>query len=162
MKARGDIAELLSKGLPEKHIASQLGIDRGTVRRARTALGLPAPPRGPRSKYASLRDAFRNHTESVPGGHLRWTGPLDGTFPILTWGGRRYAARRVAFQLQRGREPIGRITRIGACDFPGCVEGGHLLDQVIREAHMRADAAFEVIFGNDPTLSDTHEPPQGD
>lgn len=159
MKVRADIAELLRQGLPETHIASQLGIDRGTVKRARQALGLPAPPRGKRSKYASLSDAFRNHTEPVEGGHLRWTGPTDRDFPFLTYGGKRYAAPRLAFQLHRGREPVGRISRSGTCDFPGCVEGGHLLDQAIREAHLRADAAFELIFGNDPALNDTYESP---
>jgi hypothetical protein len=150
VKVRADIAELLRERLPESHIASQLGIDRGTVRRARQALGLPAPPRGKRSKYASLSDAFRNHTEPVDGGHLHWTGPTDGTFPYLTYGGKRYAAPRLAFQLHHGREPVGRISRISTCDFPSCVEGGHLLDRAIREAHLRADAAYEAIFGAPP------------
>ncbi|MGP4085448.1 helix-turn-helix domain-containing protein [Streptomyces sp. KR55] len=148
MKVRADIAELLREGVPESHIARQLHVDRGTVRRTRKALGMPAPQRGPRSSYASIEDAFRKNTQSVDGGHLRWTGYMDGTFPMLCYRSQRIPAPKVAFRLHNGREPVGRLTR--TCEVPGCVAGRCLADRPMREANQRADAAYKAIFGRSP------------
>ncbi|MGX1116356.1 hypothetical protein RKD37_001719 [Streptomyces ambofaciens] len=147
MKVRADIAALLRDGTPHQDIARQLHVSRKTVSAAHRALNLPARVRGGGAPHATLADAFHAHTEPGDGGHVRWTGYLDGTLPIVCHNGRRTPAPRVAFRLHHGRPAEGRLSR--TCDMPGCVAGAHYADRRIREAHRRADRAFAVIFGGD-------------
>ncbi|MYS44081.1 hypothetical protein GTY23_23180 [Streptomyces sp. SID5998] len=147
MRIRADVAELLKAGKPERHIAQDLGIDRATVRRAREALGLPAPRRGKRSRYPSLAAVLRGNSEFLDDGHVRWTGYRDSrsNTPLVLHGGQRIPAPRAAFQLHYGREPVGKSLPI--CGMRGCIAGEHLADRLIRDANARADALFDAIFG---------------
>lgn len=145
MKIRADIARLLRAGHSHLDIARQLHVSRKTVQAAHRALQLPARVRGGGAPHASVEDAYRAHTVPATGGHVRWTGYLDGTLPIVCHAGRRTPAPRVAFRLHHGRDPEGRLTR--ACDLPGCVAGAHYEDRRMRKANRRADKAYSQIFG---------------
>lgn len=132
MTVRADIAELLHAGVPESHIARQLHIRTLTVREARKALGLPAPKRGHQPQETTFEDAFRARAVPTDGGHTRWTGSFGGGgVPVVSHSGTRISAYKVAFRLQYGREPRGQV-RPG-CSVRGCVTGGHLEDQPMRE-----------------------------
>ncbi|MFJ8144654.1 hypothetical protein ACIQ6R_06215 [Streptomyces sp. NPDC096048] len=145
MKIRADIAELLRAEVSHLHIARQLHVSRKTVSATHHALDLPPRVRGGGAPHATIEDAYRAHAEAGDDGHVRWTGYLDGTLPIVCHGGRRTPAPRVAFRLHHGRDPEGRLTR--TCDMPGCVAGAHYADRPLREANRRADKAFAAIFG---------------
>ncbi|MEU5624237.1 hypothetical protein [Streptomyces tendae] len=145
MKVRADIAALLHADVPHQDIARQLHVSRKTVSAAHRALQLPPRVRGGGAPHATLADAYRAH--AVPGddGHVQWTGPMDGTLPVVCHDGGRAPAPRVAFRLHHGRAPEGRLRR--TCEQPGCVAGAHYADRRIREANQRADRAFAAIFG---------------
>lgn len=141
---RRDIETLLRQDVPQMHIARRLGVGPLRVQRVREALGLPAPQRGPRERYASLAEAFHAHTTPADDGHLRWASALRGT-PHVRFRQQRVPATRVAFELHHGRPPVGRV--LTSCDTDGCLSGAHLTDQLMRAANRRADKAFASIFG---------------
>lgn len=145
MKIRTDIAELLHKGLPDRTIAQQLHCDHKTVAKARAALRLPKARRGIKPA-ATIEDLFRARTESVDGGHLRWTGYTDkhGT-PTLRYAGRLHTAHRVAFRIRTGRDADGKAAE--ECGYEGCVEPSHVDDKTIRD---RDRTALAAILGADP------------
>ncbi|NUS79116.1 MAG: hypothetical protein HOV70_23350 [Streptomyces sp.] len=145
MKVRADIAELLRAGTPHIEIARQLHVRRDTIRETHKALRLPAPIRGGGSPHPSIEDAYRAHAVPAHDGHVRWTGNVDGTKPIVHHSGRHTTASRVAFLIHHGRAPEGRLRR--TCELPGCVAGAHYADRRVREANQRADRAFAAIFG---------------
>ncbi|MFE6362929.1 hypothetical protein ACFVP3_23385 [Streptomyces sp. NPDC057806] len=147
---RTEVARLLRAGqLSQAEIARQAGVCQLTVQHTREALGLPAPKRGRHlPKYPTLESAFAACTQPVDGGHLQWTGRVDGNAPVLRYGGTEESVYRIAFREHTGREPEGRVR--SECEVPRCVAGPCLTDRVIRASHQRADAAFEAIFG-DPT-----------
>ncbi|MFJ3021439.1 hypothetical protein ACIPH4_10870 [Streptomyces tendae] len=149
MKVRADIAELLRAGVPQIHIARQLGVAPVTVQRTREALGLPAPRSGRPDAYASFEDAFRRNIEQHDDGHVRWTGyrDKDGTPRVCYRNEQTVAAPRAAFRLHHGREPVGKA--LPTCGLKGCIAGEHLADRPMREANQRADRAFAAIFGGD-------------
>lgn len=139
MTIRQDIAELLHAGIPESHIARQLHVRTLTVRETRKTLGLPAPKRGHRPYEATVEDAYRARAVPVDGGHMRWTGSFGGgRVPVVSRAGTRVSAYKVAFRLCYGREPVGQV-RPG-CGVQGCVTGGHLEDQAMRDQ-------YNAIFG---------------
>ncbi|MGI3198473.1 helix-turn-helix domain-containing protein [Streptomyces sp. GLT-R25] len=113
MKVRADIAALLHAGVAHQDIARQLHVSRNTVRAVHHALKLPPPVRGGGAPHASVADAYRAHAAPVADGHVRWTGTVDGTLPVVFHRGRRTPAPRVAFRLYHGRDPEGRLTRTG-------------------------------------------------
>ncbi|MFF4179637.1 hypothetical protein [Streptomyces sp. NPDC001750] len=130
--------EILSALLAEDDVsdlavARQLGCGYQRVAGIRKRVGLPAYIRGRRPAYGSLEEAFGAQTEPVEGGHVRWTGPREkcGT-PVLRWRTLLQTAYRVAFRLQYGREPVGKVFR--SCGIPGCVAGLHQEDRLMREA----------------------------
>lgn len=147
MKIRADIAELLRAGVPQIHIARQLGVAPVTVQQTREALGMPAPRVGRPDVYTSWEDAFRRNVEQLDDGHVRWTGyrDKDGTPRVCYRREQTVAAPRVAFRLHYGREPVGKA--LPMCDIKGCIAGEHLADRPMREANRRADKAFAAIFG---------------
>jgi len=145
MKVRADIAELLRADVPHQDIARQLHVSRKTVSAAHRALQLPARVRGGGAPNATLENAYRAHAVPAEAGHVRWSGPVDGTLPIVCHSGQSTPAPRVAFRLHHGRAPEGRLRR--TCDMPGCAAGAHYADRTIREANRRADKAFAAIFG---------------
>ncbi|MFE9127021.1 hypothetical protein ACFYOF_16650 [Streptomyces sp. NPDC007148] len=140
---RRDITELLHAGLPETHIAAQLHVSNKRVAAVRISLGLPAPSRGRRPRYATVEDAFRAHIESVEGNHVRWTGQHSGDgAPALKYCARTVSPYRIAFRMRYGREPVGRAAP--GCDMPKCVAGDHLEDQPMRARNKKT---YAVIFG---------------
>jgi hypothetical protein len=141
---RKNIEALLREGVPQIEIVRQLHVSRISVQRTREALGLPAPRRGARERYASPAEALRASNAPTDGGHLRWTGASDGT-PYVYFRRKRIAAARLAFELHHGRSPVGTIRP--SCGTAGCLAGAHLADRPIREANQRSDQAFAAIFG---------------
>lgn len=147
MKVRADIAALLQAGVHHQDIARQLHVSRKTVSAAHHALQLPPRVRGGGAPHATLVDAYRAHATPVDDGHVQWTGPMDGSLPVVCHSGQRTPAPRVAFRLHHGRDPEGRLRR--TCDMPSCAAGAHYADRRIRQANQRADRAFAAIFGGD-------------
>ncbi|MFK0124933.1 WhiB family transcriptional regulator [Streptomyces nigra] len=90
--------------------------------RAERAANPPAPPT--QDDYRALLD---KHTEALPGGHVRWTGPAK---PFV--GGRETTPGKVAFFAGRGRPAVGAVR--ATCGVSGCVEVSHLSDQEDRGA----------------------------
>lgn len=71
-------------------------------------------------------------TRQVEGGHVEWTGSTNFRgAPSFRWQDRQYAALTVAFVMQHGRHPVGRV-RPG-CDYPECTAPGHVEDRLMRE-----------------------------
>jgi hypothetical protein len=95
-----------------------------SVRRGRTT------PSQARKKAASARQpsrkrthatVFEDNTVPVLGGHLAWTGRDQ-----IYVGGSKYTPRQLAFTLDRGHEPDGRI--LTDCGSPDCILPAHLTD----------------------------------
>lgn len=135
MKVRADVAELLRAGLPDRVIARQLHVHGRTVRAARRALHLPTHRPGPVGA-ATHEELFHLRTKPTGDGHLLWTNSTD----VLRIGsdGPRTTARRVAFRIKYGREPVGHVR--SGCGHPRCVHPDHVEDQAMRNQ-------FTAIFG---------------
>ncbi|MEU0627697.1 hypothetical protein [Streptomyces sp. NPDC005989] len=114
-------------------VVRQLGCGYQRVAAIRKQFGLPAYTRGRRASYGSLEEAFTAQTEPVEGGHMRWTGTREksGT-PVLRWRTLLQTAYRVAFLMQYGRDPVGKVFR--TCGIPTCVAGLHQADRPMRDA----------------------------
>ena len=142
---RADVVDLLRTGATNVAIATELGLDKGTVAIARAKNGIrPTSWRGRRA--ATLAEAFEARVERLEGGHAHWTGHRSskGT-PCLVFQRRRMTAYQVAWELRTGRPPQGRCKP--ACDMPGCVAEDHVDDG----ATLRRDAtAYAAIFGEEP------------
>ncbi|MDT0377311.1 hypothetical protein RM572_00785 [Streptomyces sp. DSM 42041] len=121
-----DVIRLFNAGCTNTEIASRLHMDRSTVGRLRRDLGYPPAPR-PRPRPRSLGEVFTAGTTSLPGGHVLWTGHRteDGT-PVLKHQGRHHTVRRVAWFLEHGWWPKGRVT--AGCEHRWCVTGHHQRD----------------------------------
>jgi hypothetical protein len=145
VKVRADIAKLLRAGVPRDEIARTLHVAPLTVQRTREALGMPAPPRR-RRLPATPEEAFYQHTEPVPGGHLRWTIKLSSVGrPVFGYQDGKISAYPLAFLIRWGREPVGQVQP--GCDFEGCMAPEHVEDRPMREKNR---AAYAAIFGNPP------------
>jgi hypothetical protein len=142
MRIRADIAELMRAGHSDAEVCRRFHIDHRTAARIREALELPKAKRGIRPA-ASAEDLFRRRVQPVDGGHLLWTGHVNNTgAPCFRHGGKMLTAYRVAFRIQYGREPVGKVT--SACDRKLCVAPQCVEDRLIRE---RTKATFAAIFG---------------
>lgn len=84
-----------------------------------TPVEAPAEPR--RKSYTDLRSLFDDNTKRLIHGHLAWTGPAKPSFE-----GRSYNPKQVAFILDRGRAPVGRV--LTTCSLAGCVLPAHIAD----------------------------------
>ncbi|MFC7817612.1 hypothetical protein ACFUTR_23560 [Streptomyces sp. NPDC057367] len=136
---RADIIALLQEGHSNREIGRRLHTNPKRVGRIRTELGIPEAVR---TTILTLEQTWATFTEPTGDGHLMWTGyHREGTCPVLKYRGVDYSARRVAFELGHGRQPVGRV--LWGCDYRGCVAPAHTTDGPIR----RADAAFTTIFG---------------
>jgi hypothetical protein len=80
-----------------------------------------AQARQPQPKPRTLRSLFDNNTKRIIHGHLAWTGPAKPSFE-----GRSYNPKQVAFILDRGRNPVGRV--LTTCSLSGCVLPAHVAD----------------------------------
>lgn len=85
----------------------------------------PALPR-PRKTYTTLRELFDANTKRIIHGHLAWTGPAKPSFK-----GQSYNPKQVAFIVDRGRAPVGRV--LTTCSLPGCVMAAHVADDEERQ-----------------------------
>jgi hypothetical protein len=141
MNLRPDITELLHAGLTDRAIEAQLHVSHVTVARHRAALGLPKCKAG-RKPQASLAQAFRDRTHPIEDGHLLWNGKYVNGTPCFRFDRQRYTARRAAFIIRHGREPVGRVTP--GCDLSACVALDHVEDQPMRQ---RNRATYAAIFG---------------
>ncbi|MEU7399966.1 hypothetical protein [Streptomyces sp. NPDC044948] len=136
---RADIIPLLHKGLSDRAIGRTLHTNPKRVGRIRADLGLPqyeTPPSTP------LEDLWKRRTRAVAGGHMRWTGALRSGMPNLVHQQRNVSARRVAFQIGHGREPVGRV--LPDCGHSWCVAPEHTTDQPMRHS----DVLYQQIFGS--------------
>jgi hypothetical protein len=84
-----------------------------------TPVEAPAAPR--RKPYTDLRSLFDDNTKRLINGHLAWTGTAKPSFE-----GRSYNPKQVAFILDRGRTPVGRV--LTTCSLSGCVLAAHIAD----------------------------------
>lgn len=135
---RSEIITLLQEGRSNRYIAHTLGTRRTRVARLRAELDLPPAKPAP---GLTLEQKWRTHARPVIGDHMRWTGGVRGCTPNLVHGARNHSARRVAFELGHGRDPVGRV--LPGCGQPWCVAPEHATDASMR----RADALFGSIFG---------------
>lgn len=87
-----------------------------------------------RVRVPDWEHAFCERAVAIDGGHLHWTGATGtkGT-PVLCVAGKRDTALRLAFRWHNKREPVGKIRRKRACNYAGCVAGGHLADRLMRQ-----------------------------
>jgi hypothetical protein len=145
MYIRGDVRELLADGHSDAEIGRRLGVDRKSVARARTLLGLPKAKRGKRPA-ASPEALFWSRVQRLRGGHMQWTGSRTpaGT-AVFRYAGHQQTAGRVAFRIAQGREPEGHV-RPG-CDLAGCVAPACQTDSRTRAEARKVDALFTGIFG---------------
>ncbi|HKX69900.1 MAG TPA: hypothetical protein VJM75_01675 [Acidimicrobiales bacterium] len=91
--------------------------------------------------HNAFEQAFTRHSNPNTDGHTDWTGPTDGRGNPNVWAqGKRRNGLHMAFRLHHHREPQGRVRR--TCTHPGCIT-----DHTIRQAHRRADTAYDAIFG---------------
>jgi WhiB family redox-sensing transcriptional regulator len=79
------------------------------------------PPKAPRT----LRSVFDEGTTRLHGGHLAWTGRTE-----IKIKGRKYSPKQLAFTLDRGTFPEGRV--LVDCGVAECVLARHLTDQAER------------------------------
>jgi hypothetical protein len=87
--------------------------------------------------------AFRDRLDRV-GEHRIWAGTADkGTTPVLYSGDVRYPARRVAWILHHGTEPVGLVK--AGCGTALCVHGPHLTDDVTRQRERVLYAALHGV-----------------
>lgn len=135
---RADIVALLAEGHSDREIGRRLHTNPKRVRRIRTELELPDYQPTP---TLTLEQKWATRTKTVAHGHMRWTGGLRGGMPSLTYQQYNYSARRIAFRLGHGREPVGRV--LPGCDHTWCIAPEHTTDGPMR----RADNVFAAVFG---------------
>jgi uncharacterized protein YerC len=147
---RDQIAALLHAGATYDQIRQQTGAGTTTIARVRKERAIPLPHGRPNRTHTPAltpEQALTHHSRPREDGHTDWTGPFQGRHTPVIWSGGRHNALHLAFRLHHGRDPVGRINRARTCTHPGCITGAHLTDHTIRQAHQRADQAFEQIFG---------------
>jgi hypothetical protein len=105
--------------------------------------GKKAAPAPQRKSYTSLRDLFDANTKRLIHGHLAWTGPAKPSFK-----GRSYNPKQVAFILDRGREPVGRV--LTKCGIGGCTLPAHIADDEERQCGTRQGYKRHRRNGEDP------------
>ena len=88
-------------------------------------------------KPRTLRSIFEDGTTRLYGGHLAWTGKRQVHF-----GGQTHTPKQVAFAVDRGHFPDGRVT--SDCGIDECVLPSHLVD-VTERALKRAALGSEAL-----------------
>lgn len=90
---------------------------------AERAAAARRPPKPPRT----LQSIYDENTALLTEDHYTWTGLAEIKFE-----GRKYSPKQLAFTLDRGRYPDGKV--LADCGVPGCVTGRHLMDGAERAA----------------------------
>jgi hypothetical protein len=123
------IAALLRAGHSNSHIARDLRVDKGRVRRIRAALNLPMFV--PVEQTRTIEEKWALDTRPLDGGHLEWTGEraTSGT-PLVSYKEKHHSAAAVAFGIRTGREPQGYV--IADCGMHHCVAPEHVEDEAGR------------------------------
>lgn len=103
-KERRSILRARARGLDEAAAAARIEAAR-------------QPPKPPRT----MQSVFDESTTRLHGGHLAWTGLTEVKF-----GGRKYSPKQLAFTLDRGHFPDGRV--LVDCGVAECVLARHLTD----------------------------------
>jgi hypothetical protein len=98
----------------------------------------------PSTATHTLQDIWNERTYPLPGGHLGWRGPGESNRAI-SFQGRIYTPKQVAFALHRGRPAEGIVRRTPACPVVECVHPLHLADS--RERHQHAQPAGTELAG---------------
>jgi hypothetical protein len=123
------IARLLKERPISNGEASRLlHVRKRAVAEVRADLGIP--PFFVRRGAQWTRDDFEEMSVQLRGGHRRWRGRHSGQGVPMA--GKNVTAYRLSFRLHHGREPVGKVT--GTCRLNRCVEGGHLVDALLRTA----------------------------
>ena len=135
---RADIITLLRDGHSNREIGRILHTNPNRVAAIRAELDVP--PYKPEPAL-TLEQRWTVHAKPVAGGHMRWEGSLRGCTPNLVYRQHNYSARRVAFQIGHGRQPIGKV--LPGCGLSWCVAPACATDEPMR----RADLAYKAIFG---------------
>ncbi|NEB92402.1 hypothetical protein [Streptomyces bauhiniae] len=138
--ARADIIALLQEGRSDRYIATALRTSTKRVRRIRHDLELPEATR---ATTITLEQAWTARTVDASDGHLAWAGAYREGFPTLKHNGINHTARRIAFTIAHGREPIGRV--LAGCGHATCVHPRHVTDQPMRNT---LNTQYHQIFGD--------------
>jgi hypothetical protein len=136
---RADIIALLQEGHANNYIGRTLRTSPQRVGRIRAELGLPVYRPG---SGLTLEQKWAAFARPAHGGHMQWFGGMRCGTANLVYQGSNYSARRVAFQIGHGREPVGRV--LPSCGHDWCVAPEHATDGPMR----RADAVYPAIFGS--------------
>src|SRR5690606_7912953 len=114
MNVRADVAELLRAGYGDRTIARRLGVTQRSVTEARAALGLPKA-RGGYKSAASAEDLYWRRAQPLDDGHYQWRGGHNSSgVPVLSWRKQPITARRVAYRIANGHDPVGYVYPV--CD----------------------------------------------
>lgn len=89
----------------------------------------------PVTAVSTLRNLWEERTYPLPNGHLGWRGKLSPNFQ-----GKQYTPKRIAFVLDRGREPVGIVRR--TCEVAECVHPRCLADK--QERQQRAEEVLNT------------------
>jgi len=141
MKIRPDIADMLRNGMTYRQIMAEAHVPHRTITATRLAYGIP-PNRAGLKPQTSLEQAFRDRARTLDDGHMEWAGQYDGPIPVFRFNHQRYTARRAAFIVRYGRQPVGEVKP--GCDRDGCVAPAHVEDQPMRK---QTAATYAAIFG---------------
>jgi len=129
---------LLLEGLNDTEIARRLGVHNRSVTRVRDLLGLPHWTPG-----TSKLDKVYRCIELRPDDHTGWSGRRARNGRVIDTAGNRspgtpvirhlkiqIPASHVLFEDRAGRPPVGIVK--AECDFPQCLTGVHLSDEIER------------------------------
>ena len=134
-----EIVDLVRAGGTNAGIAAQLGCCKRAVARVRDIIGLPAPAR---STTRSQKLAARSFPD---GDHVGWSGLRGPTgTPRIRVFDTSLPASHVAFQDRAKREPVGIVKAV--CDYPHCLNGAHLSDEIERR---RVRTQERALYGLD-------------
>jgi hypothetical protein len=129
-----EIIALLREGYSDRYIARTLHADPKRASQLRAKFDLPPA----RRSVLTLEQAWTARTRPADDGHLLWAGAVVHGTPVIRHRGRMHTARRIAFRIEHGREPVG-LVRPG-CGRDDCVAPAHVEDQPMRDQ-------YNAIFG---------------
>lgn len=124
------VVELAAAGVPTSTIATELHMDRRTVRALRNEAGHPATPRV--AQPLTLEEKWASLTREVGGGHLEWLGERakrSGT-PVMRYREEPYSPAAIAFRMRTGRDAVGQA--FAECGYRHCVAPEHVDDTTTR------------------------------